>query len=55
MKNRNKVVIQDNQGMSWFVTKKGKLFPTNWRLQCALESALANQAEIQEKLYGKKK
>ena len=35
---KNKAVIKDDYGMRWFVTKKGKIFPTNWKMQAALLS-----------------
>ena len=52
---RNKIVIKDEFGDRWFVTRKGVVQPTHWKLQCALVSAKANKDAVQEKLYGKRK
>lgn len=54
MKSKNKVVIKDDFGNRWFVTKEGKFWPVNWKMFCALESAKAHKEAVQEKLYGKK-
>jgi len=32
-KNKKKRVVKDLSGTRWFVTKTGKVFPTNWRRQ----------------------
>lgn len=54
MKNKNKAVVKDEFGYRWFVTKQGKVFPTNWKLQATLEASYARAQSIQEQLYGKK-
>lgn len=56
MKNKNKFVVKDETGMRWFIHKNTKVIePTNWKLQCWMESARIKKQEVQEKLYGKKK
>lgn len=55
MKNKNKIVIKDEYGDRWFVTKRGAVEPTNWKLQALLVSARCHKEEVQEKLYGRKK
>ena len=53
---KNKVIFIDKAtGERWWITKKGKVFPTNWKLQCAMYSEQTAKKEKQEKLYGRKK
>lgn len=54
MKNKNKIIVKDEYGDRWFVTKKGVVQPTNWKNQALLEAARSKDREIQEKLYGRK-
>jgi len=45
---KNKSVMKDRAtGINWWVTTKGKVYPTNWKLQCGLYS---HQAEVKGKL-----
>jgi hypothetical protein len=53
---KNKAVIKDQAtGLNWWATAKGKVYPTNWKLQCGMITQQVHQREIQEKLYGKPK
>ena len=52
---KNKSVMKDRAtGINWWVTTKGKVYPTNWKLQCYLVSQQVHKADVQEQLYGKR-
>jgi hypothetical protein len=52
LKHKNKAIYRDENGMRWWITTKGKIFPTNWKLQCVLYSCQAQGKlkKIKEKL-----
>jgi len=35
---KNKFIVKDEYGTRWWVTTRGKVNPTNWKLQALLES-----------------
>lgn len=53
---KNKAVVKDNvTGINWWCTAKGKVYPTNWKLECGMIGQQVHQRMIQEKLHGRPK
>ena len=52
---KNKVIVIDKDtGRRFWITKKGKLFETNWRKQSSDYATQAKKDEIQKQLYRRK-
>jgi hypothetical protein len=52
---KNKIVVKNKAtGAKWWVTDKGRVFPTNWKLQCYFYAQPVHQAEAQKQIDRKR-
>jgi len=48
-RHKNKAVMKDKAtGINWWVTTKGKVYPTNWKLQCQMYCQQSNKNGIKK-------